>query len=161
MTVSTCGTNTKYPTVLSVTKGCPGTGTSCIADEGPGFPIPCLGAAGNGKTVTFDSTSGTEYKAMVESSAPDGIFDFQVVDYQAPDNDDCSNAVGIPLLPGQTPIAVDPPTVLVGEITGGSTIQATKSTTTCSPGSSERGVWYIFTGKIRCRIFVLFFIQLF
>jgi hypothetical protein len=150
MTVSTCGTNTKYPTVLSVTEGCPGTGTSCIADEDPGFPIPCVGAAGNGKTVTFDSTSGTEYKVMVdgETDTNQGIFDFQVVDYPAPPNDVCLDAEGIPLLAGLPPITVNPPTVLVGEIANATTIQATKTTTTCRPTSSERGVWYIFTGRL-------------
>jgi hypothetical protein len=145
MTVSTCGTNTKSPTALSVTQGCPGTGTSCIANEDPGFLIPCEGAAGNGKTVTFDSKSGTVYKAMVETT-PEGLFDFRVVDYVAPSNDDCLGAIGIPLEPGQPPISVNPPTVLVGKVEDSKTIQATKSTTTCNPTSSERGLWFIFTG---------------
>ena len=89
MTASTCFDFTDFPSAVQISKGCD---NDCIVNEDPGFDIPC--DYPNGDTVTFDSSPGQKYYALVEGRniGDKGLFHFKVVDYDAPSNDVCNKA---------------------------------------------------------------------
>jgi hypothetical protein len=130
MTASTCGTATNFASQVDVgdADACGGT---CVANDNGGLVVDCKNA--NGQTLTFDSESDVLYHAMVSGRnlGDEGVFDFSVVDYKAPSNDDCDNAH--PLFDN-----------LANEVSG-STVNATKDER-CGSNTLGRGVWYAFMG---------------
>lgn len=132
MTVSTCSMATTFDSRLAVQSlTCSG---GCVTSRDPGFAIS---ACSNpfGRQITFDSTVGRLYYIFVLGATRSvvGNFGLNVVDYERPENDWCSNARSI---------LVNGP-----EVTG-TTVNSTRDSYCFRAGADPvgRGVWYVTTG---------------
>lgn len=130
MSVSTCHDITDYQSRLVIHTACD---SYCVANEEVGLDIKCN--VPNGQVISFDSVAGTIYKFLVFGSTNTqiGNFGLSVVDYQAPPNDHCTNAL---------PLAVN------ARPRSGTTINATSSYSCAGSGGTRRGVWYIVQANV-------------
>ena len=135
--IHTCFAETDYDSGLFVREGCEG---NCVPNDVYGSACSSGTDATNykGRNFTFDSEPGKAYYVLVGSDAYSeeiGTFRLSAMDYVAPPNDFCANAI---------PLEVNGPTL------AGTTINATKDHRCgATKEKQERGVWYSFVGNGR------------